>query len=112
MDRMVDEVQVINDHLKVEWMCDRRLVVYTVNSIKKEVIDAWSQKVIETMNALPAGQVYYSLHNYTGVDNFMTTPHLRQRSKENTLARPDLSAYTAIVIPKSVMSHITMLFVR
>jgi hypothetical protein len=37
---------------------------------------------------------------------------LRQRSKEMTLVRREMNTRTAICIPKSVMAHVTLLFIK
>ena len=112
MKRTIDEELVISEHLKISWMYERRVVLYTVTSIKRDVIDLWAEKVHEVMLAWEPNTVYYNIHDYSRVNSFVTTPHLRQKSKESALTRLDLSARTAVVIPKSVMSPITRLFIN
>lgn len=107
-----DEVIEVHEHLKIEWMYDRQLVVFTVTSLKRDVIDLWADHVQTLMREWNLDGPFYNLHDYTGVNSFMTTPHLRKRSKENTVTRPDLITRPAICIPNSVTTHIVRVFVR
>jgi hypothetical protein len=107
-----NNIEKISEFLSVEFLHNGKLVIFTVTSIHPSVITSWANKVKEVMTVFPAGKVYYNLHDYTQANSFVTTPFLRQKSKENALLRPDLSAFTAICIPPSVLSHITRLFVQ
>ena len=105
-------IEKINEHFSIEKVHDGRIIIYTVTSIKREIIDAWAAKMREVMLAWDAQSTYLSLHDYSDANSFVTTPHLRQRSKENAALRPELNTRTAIVIPESLMAHVTRLFVQ
>ena len=105
-------IEQINEYFSIEKKHDGRIVIFTVTSIKRAVIDGWAAKMCEIMLAWDEQSIYLSLHDYSGADSFVTTPHLRRRSKENAALRPELNTRTAIVIPESMMAHVTRLFVQ
>lgn len=105
-------IETINEHFTVEKIHDGRIVIYTVTSIKRAIIDAWAAKTREIMLDWDEQYTYLNLHDYSGADSFVTTPHLRQRSKENAALRPELNTRTAIIIPESFMAHVTRVFVQ
>lgn len=102
----------INNHLRLEWLEDHRIAVLYANSIKREVVDAWADKMQEIMLAWPPNKVLLTLHDYSEIENFVTTPHLRRRARENVMLRPDLDARTAVVLPDSFVIRMTAVFLR
>lgn len=105
-------VEVINEHLTLEWLHDGKIAVLTAKSVKRHVVDAWADKMKEFLLNLPAGKTLLTLHDYSATDHFVTTPQLRKRAKENVMLRPDVNARTAVVLPKNIVIQITNIFLR
>ncbi len=102
----------INKHLRLEWAEEHQIAILYANSIKREVVDAWADKMQEIMFAWPKNKILLTLHDYSEIENFVTTPHLRRRSRENVMLRPDLNARTAVVLPDSFVIRMTAVFLR
>ena len=102
----------INENFSVEWLEEDKIATFKVNSIKPHVIDTWADKVKEVMLAWPSNKILLTLHDYSATKNFVTTSHLRRRSKENTQLRSDLDARTAVVMPDSFVIRMTSVLLR
>ena len=105
-------IEVINEYLTIEQLYDGKITVLNATSIKRHVVDAWADKMEELLLNLPSGKTLLTLHDYSATGNFVTTPHLRQRAKENVLLRPDVNALTAVVLPNNILMRIPNMFLR
>jgi hypothetical protein len=112
MNHTLEDVEIVNSHLKVAWLYDHQIAVFTVDSLHPSVIDAWAERWIALLKGWDATKTLYCLNDYTGVKNFTATSQLRRRSKELTLVRQDVRAKNAICIPKSMVGQVTQIFIN
>ncbi len=102
----------INENFTLEWLRDGKIVVFNVTSVHREMVDAWANKYIEILSNWQSELPLLTLHNFLQADSIVMTPHMRRRSQEFINLRPDVATRTAIVMPKSLFSNATRVFIQ
>lgn len=105
------EPEEIIPGLSCEWLYDRRVVVYTLKSASREVVDAWVTTGRQTAQEWPSNLPYLALHDISA-PNLSLTPYARQQSRE---ALKDLvfdRARSAVVMPKTIFGNLIRLFIQ
>lgn len=106
-----------------EWLHDRQVVSYQVNSVSVKAINAWSVLAIEALESWPKDSPYRAIHDIsqpgigllflTAVDsdlfNIGVVREARQRVQEIVESRPDWQLSLAIVVSASLSGRLTKL---
>jgi hypothetical protein len=93
------------------WLLDRQVVVYKMTSVAHQVVDAWIDTVIATMEAWPTNRPYLAIHDLTS-ENVSLTPYARTRAAELIPLGAKVPGYAAIVLPNSFIAQVIRLFMR
>lgn len=93
-------------------LCDGGVIVFTLSSVKREVVDTWVDACLEVMQAYhDRGENLNVLQDFSHPDFALTTYSLR-RGEEVAEAYPELRGKTAIVLPQTVMQAQVEIFIR
>ena len=103
-------LEVLADGLKRQLYDNGQIVVYTLETTRRETIDTWAEIVIDRLKKWPEGKPYLVIHDASRI---FLTPHLRIRSQEIAeTPREDVQGAYAVVLPSSVVGQLMKLFVR
>lgn len=102
----------INENFTLEWSHDGQIVIFHVTSIHRAMVDTWADKYIELLTDWESEGPFLTLHDFLYADSIIMTPHMRRRSQEFVNLRPDVATRTAIVMPKSLFSNATRIFIQ
>lgn len=104
-------VTTIGEGLTKEFLFDKRIVIYHLDTVSREILDAGADDVLDTMKNWREGHPYLVIYDITSA-KIALTPHLRHRLQELSKAYPDLKGRSAVVLPRSVVTQVFRLFVR
>ncbi len=106
----LSEIEVLADGLKRQQYDEGRIVVYTLETTRRETIDQWAEIVIERLKQWPAQKPYLVVHDASRI---FLTPHLRMRSQEIAQTpRADVKGAYAVVLPSSVVGQLMKIFIN
>jgi len=98
------EIITIGKGLTKAFLFDKRIVIFHLDTVARDIIDAGAKDVLETKHQ------YLVIYDITSA-KIALTPHLRQRLQELAKAYPDLKGRSAVVLPRSVITQVFKLFV-
>jgi hypothetical protein len=104
------EIITIGKGLTKAFLFDKRIVIFHLDTVARDIIDAGAKDVLETMKNWPTKHQYLVIYDITSA-KIALTPHLRQRLQELAKAYPDLKGRSAVVLPRSVITQVFKLFV-
>src|SRR5574341_441486 len=84
-------------NVTVEWMHDKRIVVYKFKDISRATLDAWLEKTRAIFNEWDNTYPFLCLMDFSDVNLLTVTPYLNKKSHEASAMRPDLSGRTAVL---------------
>ncbi len=106
-----EHVEQLSPGLTREWLCDRRIVVYTVTDVRRESVDAWVDTFkTDTMN-WPANQPMLVIHDFTA-PGAVASPYARARAQEIVEVCPEVKGRAALVLSPSVFNSLIHLFLN
>jgi hypothetical protein len=94
-----------------QWLLDRQIVIFTMMSPSRDVVDAWISTVKATMENWPGNRPYLALHDMTS-NKVSLTPYARKRAEELLPISAKVPGYAAIVLPRSFIAQVIRLFLR
>ena len=101
----------IGEGLTKEFLFGERIVIYHLDTVAREILDAGADDVLDTMKNWQTNQPFLVLYDITST-KIALTPHLRHRLQELSNAFPDLKGRAAVVLPQSIITQVFRLFVR
>ena len=91
------------------WLAKGQIVCYTVTTIARPAIDAWTEATMELAMAWPKDHIYLSIHDFSEAT---LTPYVRKRAEEANSKMPKtLYGRSAVIMPRTFMNHMIRLFV-
>jgi hypothetical protein len=94
-----------------QWLLDRQIVVFTMTSPSRDIVDAWIDTVKATMENWPGDRPYLAIHDLTS-NKVSLTPYARKRTEELLPLSAKVPGYAAIVLSRSFMAQVIRLFLR
>ena len=97
-------VEIIAPGVTEQWLYDDCIFVCTINSIKREAIDAFVERIMRFNEEWPLDKPSYLLTDYRGS---AFTPYNVKRTRELVASSPrDKLGYSATLIPGGVVGHL------
>ena len=101
----------VSPGLTREWLCDKRVVVYTLANVHRSTIDTWIDAFKADILNWPADQTYLVMHDFS-TKKVDATPYGRHRAEELLWLRRELKGRAAIVLPHTIAAALIQVFVR
>lgn len=111
MSSVVDR-EVVAPGVFRHWLHNGGIVVFTLQNVSRETLDAWAKATKECVEQWPVDRPFLNVHNFQPVPNMSFTPYLRQKSGELVQLEPHKVGRTAIVIPKTFIFRAVALFLN
>lgn len=106
--------------LSVEWVQDKQIVVYRLESPRQSVLNAWSEIALETMAAWPKDHPYCAIHDVSrsgvgllycrsvsnDIANVGVLPGARSQVGELVKQRPGWAMRLAVVVSGSASGYL------
>ena len=104
-------IEQIVPGLTRSWLQHRQIVMFTISSSSRDVVDAWIACVKETMEHWPKGQLYLAIHDMTS-EKVWLTPYARKRAEELLPLDTGASGYAALLLSPNFVSHVVRMYLR
>lgn len=95
----------------VEWLEDRRIVVYRAPDSSRLALQALFDRAEEIIRAWPTGKIYLAVLDLSS-EQVGATPYARDRGRGLMNLRPDLMMVTSMLMRRSVQAQFFQLIVR
>lgn len=105
------EPEQIAPRVTLQWLDNKQLVVYMVQSLTREATDAWVENALELFRQWPANKRILIVYDFTLCGGVALTPYIRKRAEELAIIRPEISGRVAVILPRSVGTQAARLFV-
>jgi hypothetical protein len=103
-------IETLSSGVTREWIYDRQIVVYTVNDVRRESLDVWTDAFKSDINSWPADRLFRVIQDLRLAGGI--TPYGRTKAQEMFQARPDVRVWSALVLPSTFVNNLIRLFVR
>jgi hypothetical protein len=105
------EIEEITPRVTREWLDNRQLVVYTIQSLTREATDAWVEAALELFRQWPANKPILIVYDFAQSGGVALTPYIRKRAEELSVIRPDVRGRVAVILPRSVGTQAARIFI-
>lgn len=97
--------------LFVQWLYDRRIVVFIAHNVSHQTIDAWVEVLQNTLKDWPEDRPFLSLYEMSFPEATLT-PYMRSKLGEVIETHQNLTGRTAAVVRKTFLVQLVNLFLR
>ncbi len=104
-----ENVEQLSSGLTREWVCERRIVIYTLTDVRRETADAWAEAFKADIMQCPGDQPFRVIHDFSS-SAVISTPYGRKRAQEMVDTRPEIKVRAAFVLSASALSQLIHLF--
>jgi hypothetical protein len=112
---VIPDVSVFQEELeagvRVSWLNERQILVFSLPNSSRHAVQVLFDRAIEILNAWPAERPCSVVLDFTA-GNIAATPYSRQRGKEMTSLRPELTLIVAFVVPRSIQAQVFQFVTR
>lgn len=102
-----------NPNVHIEWLYNRRLVIFTLDSGANAVVDDWAEMTRQVLVNWDKSKPIYVMHDYLRI-RLLTMRYILQKAQQ--LADLELTkttkGYLAIVVKNNIFAEMTNLFIR
>jgi hypothetical protein len=105
-------IQPLSQGATRQWLYDKRIVVYRIQDIHRETVDAWANAVTEDVNNWSPNRPLLNMHDFTAIETLSFSPYVASRARALTSLAPNHAGRTALVMQKSLVSTIIYLFLK
>lgn len=97
----------MSDNVSLEW--HNGVAVFTVLDIDKATVDEWAQAIEDIFTAWDDDRPILTVHDFSKVRIHRVPTHLRQQTRRISKLREDMPTRTAIVMPRTIASVMTLM---
>jgi hypothetical protein len=80
-----------------EWLHDHQIVVFSLTSVNRSAIDAYTDLIKDAMVTWPPDKPFLAVYDFSA-PNLHISPYMRQRVREMSKLKGSQNACTAIVV--------------
>jgi hypothetical protein len=104
-------VEDMADGVFIEWIEDRRIVVYHTPDSSRPVLQALFDRGEQIIRDWPTDKPYLSILDFSS-DRVSRTPYARERGRALMLLRPELHVCMSMLMSRSVQAQLFQLMAR
>jgi hypothetical protein len=106
-----DDDDVNPEHVRIEWLYDKRIVKCTLFDPSRESIDTMTDALVTIYRHWPDGKPFLALYDFSH-GGILMTPYFRQRGNDLIEAASHLSGRYAVVLDDTLAGHAFAFFVK
>jgi hypothetical protein len=111
VETIVSPVEVLTPGVTREWLSDNQILVYTVTSISRPVVNMWIDSLLNDIKNWPADKPFLYMGDYSH-RNITITPYVKQRSAELYRVRKDIHGRVAMIVPQSIAGYMIQFTIK
>lgn len=97
--------------LIVEKHHNDQITVVTIETNSRQMVDMWYDETVRNIESAPTGTPFFTLYDFTHKQAGFTN-YGRQRIEEIIEKYPDITGYTAIILPNNILVRLFRYFVE
>jgi hypothetical protein len=107
---VVNKIEDMGTGVTREWALDRQAVIFHLKNISRPALDTWVEAVKQTVQNW-TGDTMYIAYDFAVPGMVVLSPYLQARAKELAAIGSDMTAYVAVVLPKTFFTQLAVRFV-
>ncbi|MBI5930929.1 MAG: hypothetical protein HY862_16585 [Chloroflexi bacterium] len=92
------------------WLDGGLIVWFSIESVDRNVIDAWGRGAEEAIMNWPADRPFLTVQDFSNCDGLALTPYIRKKGEYLANLRPELPGRNAVILRRSVAAQAVKMF--
>lgn len=106
-------LEVLSPSVSIQRVVNTNVFLFTINALDRATVDVWIDRIILETEKQPDPKVpTFWLHDASASKTVSLSPYLRHRIAEMTKRFSDRIGYNAVIMPKTFVVQILVLFIR